>query len=107
MWYHCDDKYSPWHKWKEPKLFQIDATNNNSVDEAPSLEVHKEEVGETQTDPDNDLTATTDEPIISLHALAGISLPQILKFRSFIKHRPVVVLIDNGSTHNFMHKGVV
>eukprot|EP00253_Pinus_taeda_P026079 PITA_26079 len=36
----------------------------------------------------------------------GISSPQTLKIRGFIKHRPVVVLIDSGSTHNFIHKKV-
>ena len=41
-----------------------------------------------------------------MHALAGISSPQTLKIRGFIKHRPVVVLIDSGSTHNFIHQKV-
>eukprot|EP00253_Pinus_taeda_P023739 PITA_23739 len=36
----------------------------------------------------------------------GISSPQTLKIRGFIKHRPVVVLIDSGSTHNFIHQKV-
>eukprot|EP00253_Pinus_taeda_P036388 PITA_36388 len=53
---------------------------------------------------DNQKDNVPDEPIISLHAMAGISSPQTLKIRGFIKHRPVVVLIDSGSTHNFIHK---
>jgi hypothetical protein len=44
-----------------------------------------------------------EEPIISLHALSGISSPQTLKIKGYIKHRLVVVLIDSGSTHNFIH----
>lgn len=47
-----------------------------------------------------------EEPVISLHALAGISVPQTLKIKGFIKHHPVVVLIDSGSTHNFIHQRV-
>ena len=39
--------------------------------------------------------------------MIGISLPQTLKIKGFIKHRPVVVLIDSGSTHNFTHQKVV
>lgn len=46
--HYYDDKYSHGHKCKEPKLFQIDATDNNSTDEAPSFEVLEEEEGETQ-----------------------------------------------------------
>jgi hypothetical protein len=45
----------------------------------------------------------TEEPVISLHALSGISAPQTLKIKGYIKHRPIAVLIDSGSTHNFIH----
>jgi len=41
--------------------------------------VFEEEVGEPQIDVDNDLLAKTDEVVISLHALDGISSPQTLK----------------------------
>jgi len=102
--YYCDDKYSSGHKCKEPKFFQIDATDNSSFEEAPTLGGPEDKVEETQ--PDNDLTTTPDEPIISLHALAGISSPQTLKIRGFLKHRPVVVLIDSVSTNNVIHKRV-
>jgi hypothetical protein len=47
-----------------------------------------------------------EEPVISLHALVGISAPQTLKIKGYIKHRSVVVLIDSGSTHNFIHRRV-
>jgi hypothetical protein len=47
-----------------------------------------------------------EEPVISLHALAGISTPQTLKIKGYIKHRLVMVLIDSGSTHNFIHHWV-
>jgi len=35
--YYCDEKYSPKHKFKEPKFFQIDATDHSSSEEAPHL----------------------------------------------------------------------
>eukprot|EP00253_Pinus_taeda_P033815 PITA_33815 len=99
--YYCDEKYSPGHKCKEPKFFQIDATNYSSSEEDPPLE--EPEVVEEDNQKDN----VPDEPVISLHDLAGISSPQTLKIRGFIKHRLVVVLIDSGSTHNFIHQKVV
>eukprot|EP00253_Pinus_taeda_P002482 PITA_02482 len=86
---------------KEPNFFQIDATDYSSSKEDPPLE-EPEAVEE-----DNQKDNVPDEPVISLHALAGISSPQTLKIRGFIKHRPVVVLIDSGSTHNFIHKKVM
>ena len=98
--YYCDEKYSPGHKCKEPKFFQIDATDYSSSEEEPPLE-EPEEIEE-----DNHKEIVSDEPVISLNALAGISSPQTLKIRGFVKHRPVVVLIDSGSTHNFIHQKV-
>eukprot|EP00253_Pinus_taeda_P003254 PITA_03254 len=98
--YYCDEKYSPGHKCKEPKFFQIDATNYNSTKEDPPLGEHE------LLEDDNQQDDVSDEPVISLHALEGISSPQTLKIRGFIKHRPVVVLIYSGSTHNFIHQKV-
>ena len=35
--------------------------------------------------------------------MAGISTPQTLKIEGYIKKKKVIVLIDSGSTHNFIH----
>eukprot|EP00253_Pinus_taeda_P002438 PITA_02438 len=98
--YYCDEKYSPGHKCKEPKFFQIDATDYSSTEEDPPLE-EQEAIEE-----DNQKEIVSDDPVISLNALAGISSPQTLKIRGFLKHRPVIVLIDSGSTHNFIHQKI-
>ena len=42
-------------------------------------------------------------PTISCNALVGISTPQNLKIEGHIKKKNVIVLIDSGSTHNFIH----
>jgi hypothetical protein len=42
-------------------------------------------------------------PTISCHALDGIRTLQNLKIKGYIKKRKVIVLIDSGSTHNFIH----
>jgi hypothetical protein len=44
------------------------------------------------------------ELVISLNALTGFSAPQTLKLISYIKHRKVIILVDSGSTHNFIHR---
>jgi hypothetical protein len=46
------------------------------------------------------------EPIISLNALIGFSAPQTLKLISYLKHRKVIILVDSGSTHNFIHRRI-
>jgi hypothetical protein len=41
--------------------------------------------------------------MISCHALVGINTLQTLKIEGYIKKKKVIVLIDYGSTHNFIH----
>jgi hypothetical protein len=46
------------------------------------------------------------DPLISLHALTSFSAPQMLKLIGYIKHRKVIILVDSGSTHNFIHRRI-
>ncbi|KAJ0015173.1 hypothetical protein Pint_21550 [Pistacia integerrima] len=46
-----------------------------------------------------------DIPTISLHALAGQHCPRTLRMIGVIQGMDVQVLIDGGSTHNFIKKG--
>jgi hypothetical protein len=39
--------------------------------------------------------------------LARITTPQTLKIEGYIKNKMVIVLIDSGSTHNFIHSKTV
>jgi hypothetical protein len=40
---------------------------------------------------------------MSCNALDGINTPQTLNIEGYIKKKKVIVLIDSGSTHNFIH----
>ena len=42
-------------------------------------------------------------PTISCNALEGITTPQTLKIEGCIKKKKVIMLIDLGSAHNFIH----
>jgi hypothetical protein len=57
-----------------------------------------------------DITPPSDppevEPVISLNALTGFSAPQTLKLIGYIKHQKVIILIDSGNTHNFIHRRI-
>jgi hypothetical protein len=46
------------------------------------------------------------EPVISLNDLIGFSAPQTLKLIGYIKHRKFIILVDSGSTHNFIHRHI-
>ena len=92
--YNCDEKYFSGHKCKEQKLFMAISEDVPEEDvtiplvEYPSLP---------------DATQEPVDPLISFHALTGFSAPQTLKLIGYIKHRKVIILVDSGSTHNFIH----
>jgi hypothetical protein len=44
------------------------------------------------------------EPLILLNDLISFSSPQTLKLIGYIKHMKVIILVDSGNTHNFIHR---
>jgi hypothetical protein len=106
LFYYCDDKYSSGHKCHEQNFFQIDASTSTSSEDIPSYEAPDQEDAQPSVHLEDSVATPVEpvEPVISLHALSGISAPQTLKIKGYIKHRLVVVLIDSGSTHNFIHR---
>jgi hypothetical protein len=100
--YNCDDKYFPSHKCKEQNLFMaISEEISEEDEETPSM---------SESPESTDITPPSDppevEPVISLNALTGFSTPQTLKLIGYIKHRKVIILVDSGSTHNFIHRRI-
>ena len=53
------------------------------------------------------IVVSSEEAIISLHTLLGIFAPQTLKIKIYIKHHPLVVLINSGKTHNVINQSKV
>jgi hypothetical protein len=100
--YNCDDKYFPGHKCKEQTLFMAISEDISEEDIETPL------VSKSPETPD--ITPPSDPPevelVISLNALTGFSAPQILKLIGYIKHRKVIILVDSGSTHNFIHRRI-
>jgi len=72
----------------------------------PHYEVILEETPSSPEDLDT-IPIPQEEPLRSLHSLSGFSTPQTLKQFGYIKHHKVVVFVDSGSTHNFIHRRVV
>jgi hypothetical protein len=92
--FNYDSKYSKGHKCGEKKLFYIDC------------EEEEEQEQEQEPSKDENVEAISSEeltPTISCNALARINTPQTLKIEGYIKNKKVIVLIDSGSTHNFIH----
>ena len=91
------------------KLFHIDVTPSTNSEEIIIVDTIEVEIS-NHTTPTQEIVEykiPQEDPIISLHALVGISTPQTLKLLGYIKLHKVVVLVDDGSTHNFIHKKIV
>jgi hypothetical protein len=100
--YNCDDKYFPGHKCKEQNLFMaISEEISEEDEETPSM---------SESPESTDITPPSDPPevelVISLNALTGFSAPQTLKLIGYIKHQKVIILVDSGITHNFIHRRI-
>jgi hypothetical protein len=98
--YNCDDKYFPGQKCKEQKMFMAISKDNLEEDVVTPLVLESPEI--------TDITPSFKPPevelIISLNPLTGFSTPQTLKLIGYIKHQKVIILVDSGSTHNFIHR---
>ena len=89
--YHCEEKWSHGHRCK-PRLhlFIADDEPDSSADTHPNNDP-------PPSGPDLPIT-----PHISLNAMEGTPAPQTFRLLGTVRRHPVVILVDGGSTHNFI-----
>ena len=93
LWFNCDSKYSKGHKCGEKEIIlHVDCEVEEAKVQEPS-----------QAEEIKVITYKYITPIISWHALIGISTPQNLKIKGYLKKKKATMLIDFGSSHNFIH----
>lgn len=95
--FHCNDKFTIGHRCQRPQLLMI-----KGFDDA--RKVLYEEVIELQQQEDTNGGFFTNEPEpeITLHALTGWAAPRTMRMTAKMGPYEVAVLIDSGSTHNFI-----
>lgn len=86
--FRCGDKYGPGHRCKTGTFKTFEAEEGD--DEQPPHE----------TINSNDVEEDTAE--ISLHAILGKSHPTTMKIQGTLNSTEVLILVDGGSTHNFI-----
>ncbi|KAH9699581.1 hypothetical protein KPL71_024420 [Citrus sinensis] len=91
--YYCDEKFVPGHRCERPQLFMIEDSpqfNCTNDEEAQHVPEHYDVI-----------------PEVSFHAIAGTTHPQTIRVQGKLKNKDVTVLIDGGSTHNFIDQAIV
>ena len=68
--------------------------------------IEEVDVVEQQEEQENEAGILT-APQISLHTMSGAFFPQTLKFTGSIGSMEVSILVDGGSTHNFIQSRIV
>lgn len=51
--------------------------------------------------------AGVEEAVVSMHAMSSKPNPQTMRFQGHVGSKPVLALIDSGSTHSFIHPEVL
>ncbi|KAL5556185.1 hypothetical protein UlMin_038421, partial [Ulmus minor] len=91
--YYCDEKFVAGHRCERPQLFMIE----------DSLHMNTEDVEGTHPEQEHHEVM----PEVSFHAIAGTEHPQTIRVLGKLKNKNVTVLIDGGSTHNFIDQAIV
>ncbi|GAV74709.1 hypothetical protein CFOL_v3_18189 [Cephalotus follicularis] len=89
----CDEKFVPGHKCKNRQVYMMEVKG--------VMEEEKEDKGEEYTE-----EGTNQQPQLSIHALTGSTGQQTMQLEAMVGKKHLQVLIDSGSTHNFLALGL-
>ncbi|XP_020267063.1 uncharacterized protein LOC109842623 [Asparagus officinalis] len=101
----CDEKWHRGHQCKGKQLFVLEGIIEGELDRTEE-DFGEEEEGDSKV---MELVESLvrGAPSISVHALNGITASHIIRVVGYYKNQVVNILIDSGSTHNFINTKLV
>ncbi|CAJ2641599.1 unnamed protein product [Trifolium pratense] len=100
--YNRDERYQPGHRCR--RQFYILIAEPDSYDE--QTETLTNQLLQPDPVPDTPTPNPDIDPQISLHALMGHTIPQTIRLVGQINNQTLSILVDSGSTHNFIQDRV-
>lgn len=92
--FNCDEKFTKGHRCPAKQLYLLIGEEEEADEE--------EDAKQLDDDP-----LTLEEMQISVHALAGSNSFRTMRIIGNLKGRNLTILIDSGSTHNFVEPSIV
>ena len=97
LYFNCDEKYSRGHKCASSLFLFV------TEEDEYAQEIDPRPLSPTLPPSSQDSSPAQ----ISLHVLSGQGAPETLRVTSLIENHHVQILIDGGSTHNFLQQELV
>ena len=95
--FKCGEKWSKEHKCKAGQVFII--TEDDEEDEVGEEDASSEDAYLQLVEPE----ASRDKAKLSVEAKSGVSEPTTMQLMAWIEKQEVTLLVDNGSSHNFIN----
>jgi len=98
--YTCDEKWNRNHVCTKGKIYVLEGCDLfGEQSEEDFLEA-------TDCITEEGINGGYDNPEISLHAITGSPNPRTMRLWGMIKYQGVIILIDSGSSHNFLDASI-
>ncbi|XP_074266111.1 uncharacterized protein LOC141588577 [Silene latifolia] len=103
--FYCDELFTPGHKYKG-QMYKIQIVPIDSEDDGNAW--CDDNLMETEdSEPHEVLEESLEEqPLISLNAISGNNSFQTMRVTGKVRSHSVHILVDSGSTHNFLDEAV-
>ncbi|XP_075673885.1 uncharacterized protein LOC142643233 [Castanea sativa] len=103
--YHCDEKWQSGHQCKGARIFLLEGVSFSQELPSSGPQLVELEANRFVVLPKGQ-ELLQDTPEITLYALVGSPSPGTMRIEGKLQGHCLVILIDTGSTHNFLDAGL-